>query len=351
MTANRSAARAPTILDVAHHAGVSKSTVSNVVRGVHGVAAAKRARVLEAIETLGYRPNILARQLVQRRTTIFGVVVGDLGNPFHAEMAKQVERHASARGYRTMFCNAQAEEAAELTGIQSLLEYRVAGILFLAHTGDSSRARELMEGVVPAVFVTCSAEWGDVVSGDDQRGAETATRHLIGLGHQRIAYFADPTVEDAADRARQAGYSKAMRQAALVPTVYYWRHAPHTVVHNKREMPVQDVLRGPRSVTAIFSSNDLGAIELLDVADRLGVAVPDDLSVVGFDNVLMAGLARINLTTIAQPQEQLARLSVDTLAARVEGDLAGGPVTRTVELELVVRGSTAAPRVVHRKAG
>ena len=129
---------------------MSKSTVSNVIRGVHGVAAAKRARVLEAIETLGYRPNILARQLVQRRTTILGVVVGDLGNPFHAEMAKQVERHASARGYRTMFCNTQAEEeAAELTGIQSLLEYRVAGILFLAHTGASSGARELIEGVVP----------------------------------------------------------------------------------------------------------------------------------------------------------------------------------------------------------
>src|SRR5215469_5024725 len=102
MTVRRTAARAPTILDVARRASVSKSTVSNVVRGVHGVAAVKRGRVLEAIEALGYRPNILARQLVQRRTTIFGVVVGDLSNPFHAEMAKQVERHASAHGYRTM---------------------------------------------------------------------------------------------------------------------------------------------------------------------------------------------------------------------------------------------------------
>ena len=156
MISGKSIAQAPTILDVARRANVSKSTVSNVVRGIRGVAAAKRARVLEAIEALGYRPNILARQLVQRRTTIFGVVVGDLGNPFHAEMAKQVERHASARGYRTMFCNARAEEAAELAGIQSLLEYRVAGILFLAHTGASTRAREFVEGVVPTVFVTCS---------------------------------------------------------------------------------------------------------------------------------------------------------------------------------------------------
>jgi LacI family transcriptional regulator len=350
MTTGKSIARAPTILDVAYRADVSKSTVSNVIRGVGGVAPAKRARVLEAIDTLGYRPNILARQLVQRRTTILGVVVGDLGNPFHAEMAKQVERHASARGYNTMFCNTQADETAELAGIQSLLEYRVAGILFLAHTGASSRARELIEGVVPSVFVTCTADWGDVVSGDDRRGAELATRHLIDLGHQRIAYFADPTVEDAADRARQVGFSAAMRQAGLSPIVYHWRHAPDTVIHNKREVPVQDVLCGPRSVTAIFSSNDLGAIELLDVADRLGVSVPDDLSVVGFDNVLMAGLSRINLTTVAQPQEELARLSMATLTARVQGKLTGDPVRRTVELELVVRGSTAVPRIVHRKA-
>jgi LacI family transcriptional regulator len=104
-------------------------------------------------------------------------------------------------------------------------------------------------------------------------------------------------------------------------------------------------------VTAIFSSNDLGAIELLDVADRLGVSVPDNLSVVGFDDVLMAGLSRINLTTVAQPQEELARQSLATLAARMQGELTGGPVRKTVELELVVRGSTAVPRLVHRKAG
>ncbi len=123
------------------------------------------------------------------------------------------------------------------------------------------------------------------------------------------------------------------------------------IIHNQRAMPVREVLRGPRSVTAILSSNDLGAIELLDVADRLGVSVPDNLSVIGLDDVLMAELSRINLKTVAQPQERLARLSVDTLAARLQGELTGDPVKRTVKLELVVRGSTAAPRIVHRKAG
>jgi LacI family transcriptional regulator len=338
------AARAPTILDVARMAGVSKSTVSNVVRGVTGVTEDKRARVLRAVDALGYRPNVLARQLVQQRTTIFGVMVGDLANPFHAEMTRQIERHAAARGYRVMFSNTQSGEAAELGGLESLLEWRAAGILFLAHAGTTDATRHLVEGRVPTVFVTCSATWGDVVCGDDESGGATATRHLIELGHRRIAYFADPLVEDAADRARQAGYRHAMRQADLPPLVYHWCRGPERLLmRNNRTVPPERVLCGPGRVTAVFSANDLGAIELLDVADRLGICVPNKLSVVGFDDVAIAGLARINLTTMAQPQDELARLAVDRLAARVEGALTGAPLHQTLPVELILRGSTAPP--------
>jgi len=171
ISGSSSIARSPTILDVARRAGVSKSTVSNVIRDADCVAPPMRARVQAAISQLNYRPNALARQLVQQRTTMFGVVVGDLANPFHAEMAKQIELHAAAQGYRTMFVNTQADEA-EAAGLESLLEYRVAGILFLAHAETTKRARQLVAGKVPAVFVTCSTDWGDVVCGDDRRGAE-----------------------------------------------------------------------------------------------------------------------------------------------------------------------------------
>ncbi len=336
-------AKPPTILDVARLVGVSKSTVSNVIRDADCVAPAMRARVAEAIAQIGYRPNVLARQLVQQRTMMFGVVVGDLANPFHAEMAKQIEQHAAAHGYRVMFVNTQADEA-EAPGLESLLEYRVAGILFLAHAGSTGSARRLVAGKLPAVFVTCSADWGDVVSGDDCGGAKAATRHLISLGHRRIAYFADPIVEDAADRARQAGYRRAMAEAGLPQAIFHWRRSPLRLLRNHREVAPEDVLRGSRRMTAIFSSNDLGAIEVLDCADRLGVRVPDELSVVGFDDVVMARLARINLTTVAQPKESLAQLAIETLAARLSGSLRGAPVRRTVELPLVVRGSTAPPR-------
>src|ERR1700737_3874450 len=116
--------RHATIHDVAAAAGVSKSTVSNVIRGVVGVSPDTRERVQEAIEELGYRPNVLARQLVQQRTTTLGVVVGDLGNPFYAEMAKHIEREAARRGYRAMFCNTQGENERALSGLQQREEYR-----------------------------------------------------------------------------------------------------------------------------------------------------------------------------------------------------------------------------------
>ena len=164
------ARRQPTILDVASRAGVSKSTVSNVVRGLPGVSEATRVRVRMAIDQLGYRPNVLARQLVQQRGSILGVVVGDLANPFFAEMAKSVERHAAARGYTAMFCNTEGDSASELAGIETLLAQRVAGIVFFAFSGDSRTMRETLQHHVPAVFLSCHEDWGDVVAVDDALG-------------------------------------------------------------------------------------------------------------------------------------------------------------------------------------
>jgi LacI family transcriptional regulator len=333
--------RPPTIVDVASLAGVSKSTVSNVVRDADCVAPAMRDRVTKAIKALGYRPNVLARQLVQQRTTIIGAVVGDLANPFHAEMAKQVEHHAAVRGYRVMFVNTYADKV-DPAGIETLLEYRVAGILFLANAAMPERMRLLVSGL-PVVFVACSADWGDVVSGDDYRGAEDATRYLLELGHRRIAYLADPNVEDAADRARRAGYRAAMVAARLQPTMFRWSRSPQGLMRNNRKIPPEELLFGPQRLTAIFSSNDLGAIELIDIADRLGIRVPEELSVVGFDDILLTRLARINLTTVAQPQDELAEVAIETLARRINKTLQGAPVRRTVQLSLVRRGSTASP--------
>jgi LacI family transcriptional regulator len=336
------ARRPPTILDVGSHAGVSKSTVSNVVRGLPGVSESTRRRVRTAIDQLGYRPNVLARQLVQQRTNILGVVVGDLANPFFAEMAKLVERHAAARGYTAMFCNTEGDSKSEVAGVETLLEYRVAGIVFLTFSGDSRTMRETLQHQVPVVFVGCQEDWGDVVSVDDERGGELVTRHLIDTAHRRIAYLSIPEQEDKSDASRLDGYREAMRQAGLGPDVRVsWSPPSDHALVDGNDRRLVDVFSGSDRITAVFASNDVAAIALQEFADRVELRVPGDLSIVGFDDVPMAGLARISLTTVAQPRDQLARLGIATIADRIERKLKGPPRTTLVGVNLVARKSTA----------
>jgi LacI family transcriptional regulator len=334
--------RQPTILDVASKSGVSKSTVSNVVRDLPGVSNATRARVRTAIEELGYRPNVLARQLVQQRTSILGVVVGDLANPFFAEMAKSVERHAGARGYTAMFCST-GDSQSEIAGVETLLQYRVAGIVFLAFSGDSRTLQETLEHQVPVVFVSCSAEWGDVVSVDDTRGGRLGTEHLIATGHTKIAYLSIPELEDQSDQARYAGYLEALGEAGLEPTRISWSPPSDHAEVGAQPCRLLDVFKGAGRATAVFASNDVAAILLQEFADRVHLRVPQDVSIVGFDDVPMAGLARIGLTTVAQPRDELAKLGIDTIADRIEHKLKGPPRTTLVEVNLIARRSTSPP--------
>jgi LacI family transcriptional regulator len=338
------ARRPPTILDVASRAGVSKSTVSNVVRGLPGVSEATRVRVRIAIDQLGYRPNVLARQLVQQRGSILGVVVGDLANPFFAEMAKSVERHAAARGYTAMFCNTEGDSQSELAGVETLLEYRVAGIVFLAFSGDSRTMQETLEHQVPVVFLSCKADWGDVVSVDDIRGGMLGANHLIESGHRRIAYVSIPELDDQSDVARWEGYGQALQQAGLGPPIRIsWSPPSDRAEVNGADRRLLDVFTGPTRATAVVASNDVAAIALQEFADRVSLRVPQDLSIIGFDDVPMAGLARIALTTVAQPRDQLAKLGIATIADRIERKLKGPSSTTLVDVKLVTRSSTAPP--------
>jgi LacI family transcriptional regulator len=335
----------PTIFDVARLAGVSKSTVSNVIRGTDGVATATRERVDRAIEILGYRPNVLARQFVQQRTTILGVLVGDLDNPFYAEMSKRVERYAFDAGYTAMFCNIEGEEDFALSRVESLLEQRVAGVVFLAFFGRSPDVQRRLDATAPVVFAGLREDWGDSVSVNDSGGARLATTHLIDLGHRRIAYLTTDHVEPRASRARLAGYRSVMRTAgATARPAITWAADNERAIVKGQDVRLVDHLTRPDGVTAVFCSNDLGAIGLLEFADRHGIDVPGELSIVGFDNVQLAGLARISLTTVSQPFDDIARMGVDAVLGRLRGSITGPFRHEVVKPALVVRTSTSQPR-------
>jgi LacI family transcriptional regulator len=338
--------RPPTILDVASRAGVSKSTVSNVIRGVIGVSEETRSKVESAIKQLGYRPNNLARQLVQQRTNILGVIVGDLANPFYAEMAKSVERHAAARGYTAMFCNTEGDSQSELAGIETLLEQRVAGVVFLAFSGDSRTMRETLQHHVPAVFLGCHEDWGDVVAVDDELGGRMATRHLIDAGHRRLAFLSIPELSDSSDQARYVGFATEAASAGVSVTRISWSPPADHAQIDGAVMELRNAFVGDDRITGVFASNDVAAVALMEFGDRVGLRVPADLSVVGFDDVPIAGLARIGLTTVAQPRDELARRGIDTIIERIEGRLKGRPMTALVGVRLVLRRSTSAPAIV-----
>lgn len=332
---------APTILDVAEATGLSKSTVSNVIRGSGQVSAETRLRVLEVVADLGYRPNALARNLVQQRTSTIGVVVGDLSNPFYSELAKLVEQRASTAGFSTMICNTDGHPPSEVKRIESLLEHRVAGIIMLQFSGDAAILDEILAQGVP-VTVLSWEERTDCVTVDDEAGAFLAVEHLVDLGHRRIAYLSSGLVEPMTDALRFDGYRRALAGSGLGNDgLLVVRDEEPAYLRSDRDLrtAVARVLADPSPPTAFFVSNDLVAIGLIETLEELGLPVPERISVVGFDDIAVAGLMRVSLTTIAQPREELARLGMEILVSRIEG---GGLPLQQIRLEptLVVRGSS-----------
>jgi LacI family transcriptional regulator len=251
-------------LDVAAAAGVSKSTVSNVVRGVAEISPETRARVQEAIERLRYRPNGVARQFVQQRSTMLGVLLDDLNNPNNAQMAQGVERAAFGAGYTTMFCNIEGSSEMATSTVDVLLDQRVAGIIMLAFIEQSSPAyNALHEARLPTVFVGLSGIWGDSVGPRDAEGGRLATNHLLDLGHERISYVRTPLVERSGDHGRANGYRDAMRKRGVAPMpTFVWNPGSPMVRINNRPVPFEAAMSSPEAPTAFFVSNDVGAISL-----------------------------------------------------------------------------------------
>jgi len=336
----------PTIHDVARAAGVSKSTVSNVIRDAERVAPGTRTRVLEAIVAVGYRPNVVARSLVRRRTATVGIVVGDLANPIYGELAKLTEQHLSEAGLATMICNTDGHAESEHARLEMLLEHRVAGILMLQFSGDPGTLRELRAQGVAVAIVSCWEEGADCVAIDERAGAALAVSHLLRLGHRRIGYVSSGLVEPKTDAARFAGYEGALEAAGIgreAELVQRLEHPAYLRSDGNMHAEIEWALQLDTPPTAFFASNDLVAVDLIETIEELGLSVPHDVSVVGFDDIAMAGLARVSLTTVAQPRDELARLGTEILLERIErGERA--PLRRELlPPALVVRGSTAAP--------
>lgn len=334
-----------TIADVAKVAGVSKATVSRVLSGNYEYMKPKtRIRVEEAIDKLGYRPSSVARSLTSKRTNTAAILVSDVGNPFYADVIHGVEDEAFKGNYDVFLCNTNYDLDRGLAFIRSLIDKRVDGVMIMSSTMSDLWLAELSKNSVPAVVLDweVKAASADVstIGVDYMVGIQTAVDHLISLGHQHIAHISGPLdLRTARDR-RDAFWSALAKHGIPVEA------AP--VVEGDLQiaggrLAVKQLLALSPRPTAVFAANDLTAMGVIAAARAQGVSVPQDMSVIGLDNIWLAEQTDPPLTTVGLPRYEIGQLAMRMLFDLLEEneERPSMPVRRQVETSLVVRQTTA----------
>jgi DNA-binding LacI/PurR family transcriptional regulator len=333
------AGKHPTIHDVAERAGVSKSLVSLVLRGASNISDAKKAAVIKAAADLGYRPNLAARSLVQRRSHIIGVLVSDLHNPFFHETVDGIYAAALEADYRPLLTSGQLAVAREVLGIETLLELRVDGMIRTSPRVSLAKVNEVAMTVpTVAVGITSRSDRFDTIAGDERIGTSLVVDHLVELGHRRIAHI--DGANGAGARPRRAQYERAMLRHGLGDHIQIV-HGDFTEQGGIEGMT--KLLRLKPLPTAVFMANDFSAMGGLQVLDDAGLRVPEDISLVGYDNLEAVEYHRISLTTVDQPRFNMGHQAVTLLLERLERHRVEAKHV-VLPPKLVVRATAGPPR-------
>ena len=334
----------PGLAEIAEAAGVSISTVSRVLNRRAGVNEETRRRVLKVLAEKPYSPRGLG---ALQRTGVLGLLLPELSNPVFPAFAEALETRAAARGYSTVLCNTRSASIREEEYVRMLLARGVEGMVFVSPEATDVRAshdhyRQLKAEGVRMVFVNGGMPSLDVpdVGVDEQAAGYLATRHLVELGHRRIGFVSGPTRSLPA-RLKATGWAVALEEAGFPHPPDLVVHAPYGPAGGAAAMG--RLLDGP-APTAVICSSDMMALGTISEARRRGLAVPEELSVVGFDDIPHAAYCTPALTTLAQPIAEIAQVAVDGLLADMESEPGTPPVHgRVFRPRLVVRASTAPP--------
>jgi DNA-binding LacI/PurR family transcriptional regulator len=296
--------------DVAERAGVSRGAVSLALRNSPRISKERRAEILQAAAELGYRPNAHAAHLASHHSMTLGLVMNEMDNPLTLQILRCAQNRADGAGWGVMISADSGTTDAQRTAVDHFLAHRVDGIVMLGTRLDSGEVRRIAQQV-PLVVVNRRIRGVDAVSVDDAEGANLAVEHLLQLGHRRIAHVDGGEAPGAA--IRRSTYLRAMEAHGLKSLAHISRgdNTEPGGVEAGRQL-----LHGPKPPTAIFAANDLSAIGVMAVARDLGMDIPRDISVVGFDDTALSSMSYVNLTTISQPDE-LGAVAVDRVISRI----------------------------------
>jgi DNA-binding LacI/PurR family transcriptional regulator len=350
-------AKRATIKDVARLAGVSLSTVSNALNDRSGKMAQETAdRVRSAIDALGYVPHGAARQLKRGYANIIGVLVPSIANPFWGEFVRAVEEAAFPLDFGVLVGSSDRSRERERAYAESMYQQGIRTVIFasspvsLEHLGELAR-RGLFIVTFDRRFHEGDFANVDCVTVDNAYGSTMATQHLLDLGHRRIGFLSGP-IETESRKDRHDGYRAALAEAAIAPRPsWLWEGLGDgsgafgdAAAADLGRVGALELLSRPEPVTAIVAVNDMLALGAFAGVRAAGLKVGSDVSIVGFDDIVIAGLVEPGLTTIRQPIRQMAESAVDLLVGRLHPDADGRRVVPgDFKPELVVRGSTGPP--------
>jgi LacI family transcriptional regulator len=330
------------IKDVAHAAGVSTATVSHVLNKTRFVSEETRARVLHAIEGCNYYPNANARSLASGRSNTLGLLISDISNPFFPELVKSIETVAFERGHEVILANTDYDDERTLSNVRRFIERKVAGVALMTSELDKDLIDELARCRVPVVFLDIGSA-GICMSNivvDYDAGISEAINHLHWLGHRRIAYVGGPSrLRSATKRLEAFRDSMAHQLPDATPLEIY--EGDFRLEGGRRV--AREMLTAGNLPTAVVVANDMMALGLMKEFYERGLNVPDDISIVGFDDIAFAELSNPPLTTICLPRVELGRKAVEALMATIEHPDSMG-VEINVSTSLILRDSTAPPR-------
>lgn len=331
------------IKDIAKAAGVSHSTVSRALSNSPLVSAGTKERIQQLAREMAYSPDAQARSLVMGRTLTIGVVVTTITDPFIAEIVQSIEDTAHQRGYTVVLASSQSEPEREMAAVEILHSKRVDGVIVTSSRVGAYYQGHLDRLKVPVVLVNSHSEQRGAytfsINVNNQHGGRAATRHLIDLGHRRIAYVSGaPDHSD--DLARLAGYRQALQGAGIDPDPVLV--VPGTGQADGGEQALPALVAPSDRATAVFCYNDMTAVGLLKAARESGLAIPQDLAVVGFDDIPLASYVVPSLTTVAQPKRQMGQQATEmVLQLLLDGGQVGGAVSNvSVQGKLIIRESS-----------